>query len=231
MFDSPSRVLVIASHPDDDILGCGGTLARLRALGSTVRVVFVGEGISARFDPSDFFGEDYTLASNTRTKAAFDSLHSLSISDIHFGPFHCVRFDTYPLLDIVKFIQSHINDFNPDILFTHSLSEVNIDHRLTLKAVESACRPISSLCPSHILSFEIVCSGSWAFDKSFKPNIFVDISNYWEAKLKAWSFYSNESRPFPYPRSDIGIETLAKYRGMMSGVLYAEAFQSQRSLF
>ena len=116
MFDSASRVLVIASHPDDDILGCGGTLARLVSINSTIRVVFVGEGISARFDPSEFYNDKYNLATKIRTQAAYDSLHYLSISDIHFGPFHCVRFDTYPLLDIVKYIESHIRDFDPDIL-------------------------------------------------------------------------------------------------------------------
>lgn len=231
MFQSSSRVLVIAAHPDDDILGCGGTLARLRHLGCEVRVVFVGEGISARFDPADFGNDDFVNASKIRTNAACDALNFLHISDIHFGPFYCVRFDSYPLLDIVKFIESHLREFNPDIVLTHSDSEVNIDHRLTLKAVESSCRPINSFCPSHILSFEIVCSGSWVFDKSFAPNLFIDISSYWEKKLSAWSFYSDESLPFPHPRSIIGIETLAKYRGMMSGVFFAEAFQVQRSLY
>lgn len=231
MFDSQTRVLVIAAHPDDDILGCGGTLARFVRHGSAVRVVFLGEGISARFHPSDFNNDDFSLATSIRTSSSRQSLESIGISDIYFGDSFCVRFDTYPFIDFVKTVESHILDFNPDVIFTHSRSEVNIDHKITLDAVEAACRPVRKECPSHIFSFEIVCSGSWTFNKSFIPNLFVDITKFWDLKLLAWSFFVDESRSFPFPRSNMGLETLAKYRGMMCGVNYAESFQVQRSLY
>ena len=228
MFAPEKRILVIAAHPDDDILGCGGTLAKMIEMKCEIRVVFLGEGVSARFKPSEFHGTAYTAANSVREESAINSLNYLGIKDIHFGSLYCVRFDTYTFVDIVKNIEEHINEFKPDILLTHSSSEVNIDHKITLDAVETACRPVSSNCPTLIMSFEIVCSGSWVFTPSFVPNVFVDITNYWEKKHRAWSFYVDESRPFPFPRSNVGLETLAKYRGMMGGVKMAEAFQLQR---
>lgn len=230
MFKPQSRILVVAAHPDDDILGCGGTLAKLSSIGCTIRVIFLGEGISARFHPSDFHNSEFEQASSIRNASAVKSLEYLGIEDVHFGSLYCVRFDTYPFIDLVKSIESHIKDFNPDVLLTHNSSEVNIDHKYTFQAVETACRPVSSFCPSYILSFEIVCSGSWVFSSSFQPNIFIDISDFWQKKLHAWSFYSSESRPFPFPRSITGLETLAKYRGMMAGLNLAEAFQLHRSI-
>jgi LmbE family N-acetylglucosaminyl deacetylase len=107
---------------------------------------------------------------------------------------------------------------------------VNIDHLLTYNAVEVACRPTRSVVPNEIYGFEVVCSGSWKFDSSFIPNVFIDIERFWGEKLDAWKCYEGEDRPFPFPRSVEGLETLARYRGMASNLRFAEAFRLLRKV-
>ena len=169
------RILVIAAHPDDEVLGCGGTLAKAIKLGATVRVVFLGEGVSARFPFGQYENNDFYSQSKIRTDEAKAALKVLRINDIHFGDRLCVQFDTLPHITLVKDIEKHINDFQPTILLTHNPSEVNIDHRLTYEAVEVACRPTGKeSLPEEVYTFEIICSGSYKFSPSFSPNVFVD---------------------------------------------------------
>ena len=142
----------------------------------------------------------------------------------------CTRFDEIPLLNIVQSIEKQIKLFKPSIIFTHNTSEVNIDHQITYKAVEVASRPRKSLSIKEIYSFEIVCSGNWTFNKSFSPTTYVDISKFFKKKIKAWGQYKNEADKFPFPRSNKGLEILAKYRGMQSFLEYAEAFKLEREI-
>jgi len=107
---------------------------------------------------------------------------------------------------------------------------VNIDHKITYQAVETACRPTRTWIPKSIYTFEIVCSGNWTFDSSFKPNIYIDVSKYWNQKIEAWHCYEGESRPFPFPWSDKGLETLAQFRGMASSLEMAEGFRLVRQI-
>jgi len=136
----------------------------------------------------------------------------------------CTQFDTYPILSLVKEIETFMEDFKPTILLTHNASEVNIDHCLTFKAVEIACRPTRPWIPKEIYTFEIICSSNFKFVFNFKPNVFVDISETWNKKIEAWHCYQGESRPFPFPRSDKGLEVLSQYRGMSVGKEQVEAF-------
>jgi LmbE family N-acetylglucosaminyl deacetylase len=229
--DESKRLLVIAAHPDDEVLGCGGTLAKAVSLGVTIRVIFLGEGVSARFPVGQYDNQEYREQNKIRNQGALDALHFLGITDIHFNDSrYCCQFDTIPLLSLVKSIESHFQDFRPNILFTHNPNEVNIDHRLTYEAVEVACRPTSSVVPKEIFTFEIVCSGNWTFETTFKPNVFVDVEEYFQKKLEAWHFYKGENRPFPFPRSDEGLTTLAQFRGIMSGLKLAEAFRLVRKV-
>ena len=225
------RILVIAAHPDDEVLGCGGTLAKAIKLGATVRVVFLGEGVSARFPFGQYENNDFYSQSKIRTDEAKAALKVLRINDIHFGDRLCVQFDTLPHITLVKDIEKHINDFQPTILLTHNPSEVNIDLRLTYEAVEVACRPTGKeSLPEEVYTFEIICSGSYKFSPSFSPNVFVDISDTWDVKVRAWECYEKESRPFPFPRPIEGLETLAMYRGLSSGMKRVEAFSLARMI-
>ncbi len=227
-FDPSTRLLVVAAHPDDEVLACGGTLAKAKDAGASIEVLFLGEGISARFPVGVYTSPEFSEQTRLRQSGAENALQLLGIDRIRFGSRLCCQFDTLPLLSIVKEIEDAIEDFKPTILLTHNPAEVNIDHRIAFEAVEVACRPTRASTPREIYAFEIVCSGSWTFDSSFKPNVFVDIELQWEKKLAAWKCYEGEDRPFPFPRSIEGLKTLAQYRGLSCGVGKAEAFRLLR---
>ena len=229
-FDRNTRLLVVAAHPDDEILACGGTLARALSEGAEVCVLFLGEGVSARFPFGSYDSEKFREESNHRTESAKNALRVLGISNSIFGERYCCQFDTLPQITLTKEIEAIMDRFRPTILFTHNPSEVNIDHRLAYEAVEAACRPTRSFIPSQIYTFELVCSGNWTFETTFKPNVFVDVTSFWEKKIAAWHCYAGEARPFPFPRSDVGLETLAHYRGMQVAIDKAEAFRLMRAV-
>ncbi|MDO8527706.1 MAG: PIG-L family deacetylase [Deltaproteobacteria bacterium] len=230
-FNSNTRLLVVAAHPDDEVLGCGGTLAKAVHHGATVAVIFLGEGISARFPHGQYDSEEFRTQSAIRMEGAKMALNYLKIQDVSFNTERkSCQFDTLPIIGITKEIEYHLERFKPTILLTHNPSEVSVDHRITYQAVEAACRPTRDFVPKEIYTFEIVCSGGWTFDSTFKPNTYVDITPFWENKLHAWHLYKGEDRPFPFPRSDTGLETLSQYRGMASGLQKAEAFRLVRKV-
>ena len=229
-FERNTRLLVVAAHPDDEILACGGTLARALSEGAEVCVLFLGEGVSARFPFGSYDSETFREESNHRTESAKNALRILGISNAIFGDRYCCQFDTLPQITLTKEIEAIMHQFRPTILFTHNPSEVNIDHRLAYEAVEAACRPTRSFIPSQIYTFELICSGNWTFETTFKPNVFVDVTAFWEKKIAAWHCYAGEARPFPFPRSDVGLETLAHYRGMQVAIDKAEAFRLMRAV-
>ena len=229
-FYKNQNILVVAAHPDDEVLGCGGTIAKAVDRGAKVSVKFLGEGISARFPFGHYDSPEFKKQTNERIESAKSALDVLGIGDYEFGERLCTQFDKYPLVSIVKDIEKTIKKIKPNLLLTHNPSEVNIDHRIVYEAIEVATRPTRSWIPNEIYTFEIVCSGSWTYETSFKPNTFVDIEPYWQKKLDAWNCYIEEARDFPFPRSDEGLKVLAKYRGMAANLNLAEAFKLMRKI-
>jgi len=229
-FYKGQKILVIAAHPDDEVLGCGGTIARAISVGAEVAVQFLGEGVSARFPFGQYDSPEFHNQTKIRIIGAKRALSVLGIIDYEFGDRLCGQFDKYPLISIVKDIERKLEKYSPNIVLTHNPSEVNIDHRLTYEAVETACRPTRDFIPDEIYTFEVPCSGSWTFESVFKPNVFVDVGQYWDKKLEAWSCYEGEARPFPFPRSVEGLKTIAQYRGLMSNIRMAEAFRLVRKI-
>ena len=228
MFNDEDRILVVAAHPDDEVLAMGGLLSLAKKNKLPVSVLFLGEGVSARFAKTQFSSAELYEAHEIRMEGAKKALKFLGVENIKYGKHLCCRFDGVENLDLVKSIESKIDEFKPTQIYTHNPIEVNIDHRLTYQAVETAVRPKPGLSVKKIYSFEIPCSGNWTFDGSFKPNTYVNIESVWEEKLFAWRCYEGEERPFPFPRSDKGLEVLANYRGMQSGIRLAEAFKLLR---
>jgi len=224
-FDSRSRVLVVAAHPDDEVLGCGGTLARAAAAGAQIHVLFLGEGISARFPVGQYDSPEFREQTERRMAGSKKALAVLGVGSADYGKRLCCQFDTLPLISLVKEIESVMQSFKPTILLTHDASEVNVDHGIVFDAVENACRPTRPWIPKEICAFEIICSSSFKFDERFSPNVYVDVSATWKKKLEAWHCYEGEDRPFPFPRSDEGLATLAQFRGMAVGLAKAEAFR------
>jgi len=230
LFSKDSRFLVVAAHPDDEVLAMGGILARACEAGVEVGVHFLGEGISARFNPADFGNDVFNAAMEKRMQGARDALKLLGISNIRCENHFCCRFDDLNILDLVKLVEDQITQFNPTHIFTHNPVEVNIDHRITYRVVETATRPKPGLALREIYAFEIPCSGNWTFEESFKPNIYVDVKDVWDQKIAAWNCYEGEDRAFPFPRSIKGLETMAHYRGMQAGLEYAEGLKLLRGI-
>lgn len=224
-----SSILVLAAHPDDEVLGCGGTIAKLARQGATIHVAFLADGVSSR--SGDLTAQQEELAS--RRVAAQKACDILGAKSVSFGDFPDNRMDTVALLDIIKPIEALVANFQTDMVFTHHAGDVNIDHRRIHEAVSAACRPQPGYPVKTVLCFEVPSSTEWQLSGSlpaFVPNWFVDISESLECKLAALNAYAAELRSWPHPRSRQGIEHLARWRGATVGVGAAEAFILGRQL-
>jgi LmbE family N-acetylglucosaminyl deacetylase len=220
----PRTVLVVAAHPDDEVIGCGGTIARHVAQGDTVHLVLMADGVTSR----QASAHDLAL----RNEAARKAHAVLGITNVVSLGFPDNRMDSLPLLDIVRPLEKIVQEVMPAIVYTHHRNDLNIDHRLTYQAVMTACRPLPHGPVTEILAFEVVSSTEWAGPGGapYEPNVFVDISETWETKKKALDAYGMEMRPAPHARSVENIEALARYRGSSVGMQMAESFILMRSL-
>jgi len=220
------KVLVIAAHPDDEILGCGGTIARLSKKGYEIHVLILGEGIASRDDIRDRQKRESEIL--TLKKQTKETNKILGVKQVFHHDFPDNRFDTVPFLDIVKVIEKIKNQIKPDIIFTHYERDLNIDHQITYRALITATRPLEEETVKEIYSFEIPSSTEWSYPLSFSPNMFYDISETIDVKIKALKEYKSELKKYPYPRSLEGVELTAKNWGMKVGLNYAEAFKTVR---
>jgi len=218
------KILVVAAHPDDEILGCGGTMAVHSIKGDEVYVLILGEGITSRDVKRDRKKRDKEIEELRRAIEAANKIVGTKRTFLYDFPDN--RFDSVPLLDIIKVIEKVKNEVVPDIVYTHHHGDLNIDHRLTFQAVMTACRPLKGESVKEIYSFEVLSSTEWSPDNSkyFMPNYFVDIKNTLKRKIMAMKRYKSEIRDFPHPRSAKAMEILAHNRGINVGLEYAEAF-------
>lgn len=220
-----NKYLVIAAHPDDDILGCGGTLSKL-AKRNLVKIIFLGEGSSCRFKLYSANQNLVKKAINDREKSAKKALRYLGVKDYDFFNLPCGRLDTVPILEINKIIENEIKKYTPDTIFTHSENDCNNDHRIIFRSTMMATRPLGKNIVKKIFSFEILSSSEWNYTNEFCPNYFEILNEQnIKSKWKALSFYKSEIQKFPHPRSKEGIYNLAKLRGSQAGVKFAEAFK------
>jgi LmbE family N-acetylglucosaminyl deacetylase len=218
------RILVVAAHPDDDILGCGGTIRRRAREGAEVRILILGEGITSRYDRrTDAPGEALRALHATAAKAGrVIGAQSVEVSDLPDN-----RFDSVPLLEIVKRVEDAVGRFRPDTIYTHHEGDLNVDHERTARAVLTAARPQKGNTIQRIYAFEVPSSTEWRgprAEHAFLPSRYVGIRTTLAAKLSALKYYRSEMRPFPHPRSPSGIRALAAKRGMEAGLPLAEAF-------
>lgn len=223
-----SRLMVIAAHPDDETIGCGGTLAQLTDLGCHVKVVFLAEGESSRsVDDSD---SNLSERIERRESQAMQALAHLGISDVSFLRFPDNRIDSIPLLDIVRALEIEISLFHPESVLTHSFSDLNIDHELALRSTLTATRPSSRQTVRLVASFEILSSTALAFNskQQFRPNLFVEISNAMQRKLLALREYGAEIPESHHPRSVQALSNKARAWGDFAGMKEAEAFEIHR---
>ena len=219
------KVLVVAAHPDDEVLGCGGTIARHVAEGDTVEVVFMADGISSRPDANP-----YEFA---KRRASTEEAHSiLGIKRFYGLDMPDNKLDSLPLLDIVQRLEEIVIESAPDIVYTHHGGDLNIDHRVTYQSVMTAVRPQPDCSVREIFAFEVMSSTEWAGDSCtpFAPDVFVNISAHWDQKQRALLAYAMEMRPHPHSRSIAHMDALTLHRGMSVGLERAEAFKLIRKI-
>jgi LmbE family N-acetylglucosaminyl deacetylase len=218
------KILIIAAHPDDEILGAGGTLIKHTEKGDDVFCLILGEGAMSR--AGAVRSEIKKLQQQTSRAGKI-----IGFKKIYFSNLPDNSFDTVVLLKIVKIIEGYLKKIEPDIVYTHYGHDLNIDHQLTFEAVLTACRPCNSVSPKEIFVFETLSSSEWqASDKKFNPNVYIDIEEVFDKKIAAMKEYSSEIKKYPHPRSPEGIRILAQYRGLESGLRFAEAFILERRI-
>jgi len=221
------KTLIVAAHPDDDILGCGGLISRLSSMGELIRVIFIAEGTTCRYEN---ITDEVKNEIESRNQCGVNALKILGVSDYKFYNFPCGRLDSEPIIDIAKLIEKEIKEYKPKSILTHSQNDVHNDHKVVNQAVIQATRPINNLV-KNLISFEILSSTEWKYSDVFKPNFFVDISDSLSKKLEAMSCYSSEQPSSPHPRSNNIITSLASIRGSQSGVTFAEGFEIVRIFY
>jgi LmbE family N-acetylglucosaminyl deacetylase len=212
------RVLVCAAHPDDELLGLGGTVARHSAAGDEVTAVIAAEGTAA--DRSD-------AAARRLEEHALAAARILGVRDVRFLRLPDQRLDTLPLLEITRRVEAAVRELTPTIVYTHHWGDLNRDHRIVSEAVQVACRPVGTAYPARVYCFETPSSSEWGTPdpaSQFVPTRFVDVGATIEAKLRAMACYETAIRPHPHPRSLEALRARAAAWGSVVGRPYAEPF-------
>lgn len=219
------NILVVAAHPDDEVLGCGGTINRHVNEGDNVFITFMADGVTSRNNSSDSELE-------ARNESALAACNILGAESIQFLGFPDNRMDTVFLLDIVQGLEKVIEEIKPEAIYTHHSGDLNIDHRITHQAVMTACRPLPDSTVKEIYGFEVLSSTDWATPQNnpFIPNIYIDINNYLSTKLDALEAYKEEMRYAPHSRCLEHVQILARHRGYSVGIEAAEAFVIYRMI-
>jgi LmbE family N-acetylglucosaminyl deacetylase len=225
MNSSPETVLAMVAHPDDEVIGAGGTLARHAAAGDAVYIAFLTDGVGSRGDDS--------AAAKRRAEAARHAASLLGAKEPLFLGFLDNRLDGADLLGITQAIEGVIAAVKPTTVYTHHAGDLNIDHVICQRAVLTACRPLPGSAIRRIYAMEVQSSTEWSApvqDNAFVPSRFVDISALQKIKRAALEAYREEMRPFPHARSVEAIEALATWRGAGAGLKAAEAFMVMRDV-
>ena len=234
------NILILAAHPDDEVLGMGGTIKKFTKQKHNVKIVLFATGIISRRATNYKNSTQYKVDKKTNKKMkeqadmlrkeAKDAARILGVTDIEFLDFPDNEMDLVSNLQITKEIERIIQKFRPEQVFTHSMFDVNVDHRSLYLATLTATRPKKGTKIKKVYAFEIPSSTEWYFPTQFSPNTFVDISKEIKAKIQAIKKYKNELYAFPHPRSIDAISSISKKWGSVSGFNNAEAFYLIREL-
>ena len=217
------NVLVVAAHPDDELLGAGGTVASHAANGDYVKLAVMCEGSSLRYNQE--------WDAEVR-KQACEAARILGVTDLMMGDLPDQRLETIPLQEVAKKVEQLIAESQPDVIYTHFAGDINRDHQVLAEAVLVAARPYSAPSVKEILMFETPSSTEWStpsLTTPFQANVYVDIERFLQKKIEAFCCYTAEVRPFPHPRSPEALTDRAHYWGSLINRKAAEAFVLVRS--
>ncbi len=224
------NVLSIVAHPDDEILGVGGTLARHAADGDDVHICILSDGVSSRHNEID---EATRREIERRQNRAEEACRHLGVNSVTFHSFPDNEFDSVPLLEIIKTVEEEIREHNPSHIYTHHHGDLNIDHELTCRAVVTATRPLKESDIDRVLAFETLSATEWAVpspENVFQPQTFVNIEGQLERKIDALQVYKDELREPPHPRNVKTVRQNAEVWGAKAGVPAAEPFELLREV-
>ena len=216
---SERTVLVIGAHPDDEVLGVGGTIAAHTTAGHDVHVLIVTEGTTQQYDDVDV---------TQKERAARKCGRRLGVTEVHFGGLPDMRLDEVAHVEANAVIEEVVDSVQPDTVYTHTPRDVNKDHEVVYESTLVTTRPPCSI--ERVLAYEVPSATGWAGGdrRGFTPNVYVDISDHLEAKVDAFEAYDTEVREYPHPRSGRALRSIARTRGTESGFDAAEAFSLVR---
>lgn len=223
------KVLVVVAHPDDEVLGMGGTIAKMSEEGIEVHLLIVTDGSSSQYRGSSNLSEIISNKKKETKKCA----EILGIKTITYGNLPDMKLDITPHIDINSIIERSIEVLKPDTVFTHFYGDINLDHRRVFESVLVACRPTKGQCVKNLYCFEVPSSTEWnsIFQQTtFIPNVFVNISEFLDKKTNALGCYTTELREYPHPRSTRYIEEICKSEGLKVGVYAVERFVLVREI-
>lgn len=220
-----NTVAIIAAHPDDEVMGCAGTIALHSNAGDQVHILFMTDGISAR-------GAEHRHLADQRRDSARRAAQVLGVQQVQFLDFPDNAMDSIPLLDINRAIEAFLAPLQPDTVYTHFGGDLNIDHRRTYQSVLTCCRPQPQCSVKRIYCFETQSSTEWraSTEPAFVPNLFRDISGVATQVDKALQCYADELRNWPHSRSREAMLHRQQWRGSCVGVPLAEAFWIEREI-
>ncbi len=217
--------LIVVAHPDDEVLGAGGSIYKWTHNGNKVDVCIMCTEAKARA----YRPKDAELDADLNSAAKL-----LGINRIYEATFPNIEMNTVPHIKLVQFIESAIKESEPDVIITHHTSDINNDHLITSMACQEAIRLFQRNPQSKPISeywyMEVGSATDWCVNNAFnafRPNIFCEIGEDGvNAKIKALSMYRGVMRPYPHPRSCEAMKGMAAWHGSQAGVIYAEAFET-----
>jgi N-acetylglucosamine malate deacetylase 1 len=225
------NVLAVVAHPDDELIGCGGTLRKLVDEGHQTYTCVLSASADARHNRPDIARLREVEAESARMVGIAASVH-------HEYP--NIQFNVVPHLDMVRSIEEAILRFRPEWVFTHHPGDLNVDHRVCYEATTAAVmlpqrlsRDVPPTLIKKVFLFEIPSSTDWAHapQVSFRPNAFFDVSTTFQTKMAALRHFEGALKPHPHSRSEENIMALARLRGAQVGIELAEAFCLVRDLY
>ena len=230
MKNNINRVLVIAAHPDDEVLGMGGTISKYISMGAEVAILIVTDGSTSQYRNAPNLEEIiYEKRSETYKCASI-----LGVNKVFWGNLPDMKLDVTAHVEINQVIEEVINEFCPTVVYTHFYGDVNKDHRMIYESTLVACRPVSDQCVKQLFLYSVPSSTEWSAQETksvFMPNYYVDISGeFAEKKYQAMECYKAELREYPHPRSIQHLRISDTVEGNRVGLLSAESFMLIRAI-